>query len=252
MSSDAAPGEAIVGKLHGVLAAFRRERDDLHRAKELATERLRLVRTDRQALEKKVKMMQTKLGELAESVKGRNNSDQIAKLQDGVEQLGKEVSFQHAELVGKREKVSRLQSKMKCEAQSQAAAIRAAQDSVRKRRERMSISNQRDQQRRLKKRRITANDSDKPIDNGANGLEMEKMQKLLQNEMDDEDIMEKWPRLVERRALDLLEETEDVRRMSECLRRRIAGYGKALGEPTVPAFFPRESDGGDRGTVAQQ
>lgn len=40
--------EEIVDKLHGALAAFRRERDDLYRKKELATERLRLVTEERE------------------------------------------------------------------------------------------------------------------------------------------------------------------------------------------------------------
>ena len=40
--------EEIVDKLHGALAAFRRERDDLRRKKELATERLRLVMEEKE------------------------------------------------------------------------------------------------------------------------------------------------------------------------------------------------------------
>lgn len=40
--------EEIVDKLHGALAAFRRERDDLRRKKELATERLRLATEERE------------------------------------------------------------------------------------------------------------------------------------------------------------------------------------------------------------
>jgi|JI10StandDraft_1071094.scaffolds.fasta_scaffold3184787_1 hypothetical protein len=40
--------EEIFDKLNGALAAFRRERDDLRRKKELATERLRLVTEERE------------------------------------------------------------------------------------------------------------------------------------------------------------------------------------------------------------
>ena len=59
--------EEIVDKLHGALAAFRRERDDLHRKKELATERLRLVTEEREAMEKTIRSMQEKLNNLNKS-----------------------------------------------------------------------------------------------------------------------------------------------------------------------------------------
>jgi len=82
--------EEIVDKLHGALAAFRRERDDLYRKKELATERLRLVTEEREALEKTLRGMQEKLNVLNMSASDRGRHE-LAKLEQEVERLNKEV-----------------------------------------------------------------------------------------------------------------------------------------------------------------
>lgn len=86
--------EAIVDKLHGALATFRRERDEVHRAKELAFERLRLVREESVAAERTVQSMQDKYDEMMRSVASNNNGnqeDEILKLQTEVERLTREV-----------------------------------------------------------------------------------------------------------------------------------------------------------------
>lgn len=87
--------EEIVDKLHGALAAFRRERDDLFRKKELATERLRVVQEDKSALEKNIRAIQEKLTVLNKSVSDEGKH-QLAKLQQEVEHLNKEVSRKNA------------------------------------------------------------------------------------------------------------------------------------------------------------
>ncbi len=90
--------EAIVDKLHGALATFRRERDEVHRAKELAVERLRLAREEREAAERTVQSMQEKYDRLIKSVSSssksnsNSNDDEITKLQAEVERLSREVS----------------------------------------------------------------------------------------------------------------------------------------------------------------
>jgi len=86
--------EAIVDKLHGVMAALRRERDDLHRKKALAEERVRLIQEEKEALEKTVTAAQTKLETLHES----GNADALKEMrdmEDEVTRLNKEVRFDH-------------------------------------------------------------------------------------------------------------------------------------------------------------
>ncbi len=84
--------EIIVDKLHGALATFRRERDEVHRAKELAVERLRLVREERMAAERNVNAMQEKHDEMMNSVSSTGTQDDdIDKLQAEVDRLSREV-----------------------------------------------------------------------------------------------------------------------------------------------------------------
>lgn len=87
-----AGSEQIVGKLHGALAVFRKERDDLFRSKELSNERLRLVVEERQAMEKTVNAMQGKLKELNGKIQGKDESKNLETLQTEVERLDQEVS----------------------------------------------------------------------------------------------------------------------------------------------------------------
>lgn len=94
--------EEIVDKLHGALASLRKERDHLHRSKELAIERLRLAREERVTVEKTVSSMENTYERLKASMDGstkgsssnRKNAvnDDITTLQGEVERLGREVS----------------------------------------------------------------------------------------------------------------------------------------------------------------
>jgi hypothetical protein len=84
--------ETIVDKLHGALSAFRRERDDLHRKKQLAEERLRLMREEQGAMEASVNAMTIKLHKLQES--GNEEALQELKaMEEQVLKLQKEVRF---------------------------------------------------------------------------------------------------------------------------------------------------------------
>ena len=86
--------EAIVDKLHGALATFRRERDEVHRAKELAFERLRLVRQERIEAERNVRSLQDKYDQMMQSISQSNGNDyEIAKMQVEVERLSREVRW---------------------------------------------------------------------------------------------------------------------------------------------------------------
>ena len=59
--------ELLVDKLTGALAAFRKERDGLHRQKTLAEERLRLLKEEKEELATNASSLQTKLNKLQES-----------------------------------------------------------------------------------------------------------------------------------------------------------------------------------------
>ena len=85
--------EAIVDKLHGALATFRRERDEVHRTKELASVRLCLAKEERTKAERTVQAMQEKYDQMMQSVSKINgNDDEISKLQVEVQRLSREVS----------------------------------------------------------------------------------------------------------------------------------------------------------------
>ena len=89
--------EEIVGKLNEALGALRRERDELHRSKELSNERLCLIREERQALEKTVQAMRLTLKDLTEKAAlSEENDDTETELQAEVDRLTKEVGFSYS------------------------------------------------------------------------------------------------------------------------------------------------------------
>jgi hypothetical protein len=90
--------EAIVDKLHGVMAGMRRERDELHRKKALAEERLRMFQEEKEALEKTSANAQVQLKALQES--GNEDAIQhVLELEKEVLRLNKEVRLMFARAV---------------------------------------------------------------------------------------------------------------------------------------------------------
>ena len=83
--------EEIVDKLHGALSAFRRERDELHRKKELAVERLRVAKEQQEATEKTIHDMQDKLNHISKSGSDDANKE-LKGIEKEVERLHREVS----------------------------------------------------------------------------------------------------------------------------------------------------------------
>jgi chromosome segregation ATPase len=59
--------EGLVNKLQEALAKFRKDRDQLHRSKELELERCRLIKSEEEALLKTVQTMRDKLAHLQTS-----------------------------------------------------------------------------------------------------------------------------------------------------------------------------------------
>lgn len=84
------PESALITKLHAKLSHFRRERDEALRRKELAVERARIVRKDRENAAGEVRAMQTKLVEMREETKRKIGEVDVVERE--VESLTMEVS----------------------------------------------------------------------------------------------------------------------------------------------------------------
>ena len=85
------PREELVDKLHGTLSILRRERDELHRAKQLAVERLHLIKEERSTAESNLRTLQEKYDRIVSSHQRDERRNEIVKLQSEVERLGREV-----------------------------------------------------------------------------------------------------------------------------------------------------------------
>jgi hypothetical protein len=83
--------EAIVDKLNGALAVLRRERDELHRAKEMSVERLRLAKEERHNAEKHLSLLQDQHNGIASADAHSMRKAEIEKLQEQVQRLSSEV-----------------------------------------------------------------------------------------------------------------------------------------------------------------
>lgn len=133
---NANPSESIYDKLNNVHASLRRQKEDSYRSRNLAEERLRLARQDREALERKGNQTRAQLEQLKEQaveMKGAN-----AVMETGNIQLEKEFNFQHSELQGKKEKLFRLEEKRNNEASSRHHSVSAAREMLRRLRENSS------------------------------------------------------------------------------------------------------------------
>ena len=84
--------EALVDKLQGALHTIRRERDDLHRRKELAYERRRLLMEEKENLAKTVHGMKEKLEKMNTSLKETQQG--LPSLEEAVLKLTKEVRIE--------------------------------------------------------------------------------------------------------------------------------------------------------------
>lgn len=82
-------GESIVHKINTALATLRRERDSFHRKKELAEERLRLVKADRDATEKNITALKEKLRQFQDGT--ISTRGELMKIEKEVENLRREV-----------------------------------------------------------------------------------------------------------------------------------------------------------------
>jgi hypothetical protein len=125
--------------------------------------------------------------------------------------LSLQNQFQHSELIGKKEKIRRLEEKMDEETKSRQASLCAARDAVKKRRNKVA----------------TQGKPDHSTEKQVQIIEKEKQ------EVDNDRVWSKWPRLVEQKAAAIAMEAADLHRSAESLRNVIAGYKKHFGDVGV-------------------
>jgi len=150
--------EAIVEKLHGTLSILRRERDEVHRAKELAMERLRLAKEETERMERTLQASKQKYDALMAQSTNNSNSNsnnncsngsdghggkvnesvEIMQLKKEVERIGREAKFQHMEYVSKRDTLAKLKNHLKAEDAQRSKNIRIAQETLKKRRAKLA------------------------------------------------------------------------------------------------------------------
>ena len=111
--------------------------------------------------------------------------------------------------MGKKEKLNQITKCMGEESKSRAISLRLAREDVRGRREKAA--------NRTHTGDITT----------ITGKEVEKVQQLMVS-FDDQDLLSRWPRIVEQRATAIALLAGDTHRKSEVLTRRITGYKKLL------------------------
>jgi len=205
--------EAIVDKLHGALAVLRRERDELHRAKEMSVERLRLAREERYNAEKHLSLLQDRYNEIASAdVQGMRKAD-IEKLQEQVQRLGSEVKFHHAELIGKREKMDKFKTEMLRDESIRGVHHRAAKEAVCLRRQKVTQSQAQQVSMLL----------------SSNTSAMEQLNQILKEHGSHADFFIKIQRLMKKKCSELDQEHVALEYNSHTLRKRIAGYKSYLG-----------------------
>jgi len=229
-------GESIYDKLNNVHASLRKQKEDAFRTKQLAEERLRLARQDREAMERKGNDIKTQLRQLKERAGEMKAKNEVMEKEN--RQMEKEFNFQHSELQSKKEKLSRLEEKRANEANGRHRSMTAARDMLRRLREESS------------KNDAGENSSLTPSLSYSNLSSQEKKRKLDQAmEIDGgEELCEQLPELIKLRRARKKEGIESLKRRNASLRRIIAGYQNVLG---VEATEFTQQQGGNS-TVLQQ
>lgn len=119
--------------------------------------------------------------------------------------------FQHSELMGKKEKLSRIDSKRKQEAATRNISVSASRESLRRRRELSS-----------------RNGASKYVVRISVAEKKRKLEAMLQTDGGHEFFV-KLPDLIKMRTEELAEDANGVEEVCAALRRRIAGYEKSFG-----------------------
>lgn len=260
------PREAIVDKLHGALSVLRRERDELHRSKELALERYRLAKEEREAAEQRNKSLQQKYDEIESVDTKQKRQNDITALNAEVERLSREVrlvsffialcdtllnanfypsctsqvKFQHAELVAKRDKMNSLKNKMAKDDANRNNQLRAAKEAVRVRREKIA------------KRQTYVDPADSM--NAAEDLSDLRMQevKAFLEENDNSNDLEflfKIQRLLQQKCEDETSDLQAFQQEATMMQRRIKGYENYTEKQGITAIDMQDMDDANLGAT---
>ena len=130
--------------------------------------------------------------------------------------LFRQTQFQHTELVGKKEKITSLEEKIHEETKTREASIRLASQAVKKRRNKAATQGK------------PEHSSDKQV---------HVLEKELQ-EIDNERVWPKWPRLVEQEATAITMEAGELHDTSASVRMVLEGYRKHVGDVVVDENAP--------------
>lgn len=221
---------SVYDKLNNVHASLRKQKEDAYRTKQLAEERLRLARQDRESMERRGNDARTQLRGLKERAAATKEAN--AAVEAGNKRMEKEYNFQHSELQGKKEKLSRLEDKRASEANSRHRSASAARDMLRRLRE----------------------DSSKNGDGAYAHLTTEEKRRKLERSMEDADggaeLLKNLPGLVGMRRTQKEEELKNLEIRNASMRRIVAGYQNALGLAGTAMQMPHNRGGGNH--VLQQ
>lgn len=83
--------EVLVDKLHGALNVLRRERDEINRKKDIATERLRLLKEECANAERSFAVLRDEYDKIVADSNRESETANIEKLEMEVQRLGREV-----------------------------------------------------------------------------------------------------------------------------------------------------------------
>eukprot|EP00578_Thalassiosira_sp_NH16_P000773 CAMPEP_0181139624 /NCGR_PEP_ID=MMETSP1071-20121207/34879_1 /TAXON_ID=35127 /ORGANISM="Thalassiosira sp., Strain NH16" /LENGTH=226 /DNA_ID=CAMNT_0023226539 /DNA_START=834 /DNA_END=1514 /DNA_ORIENTATION=+ len=220
---------SVYDKLNNIHASLRKQKEDAYRTKQLAEERLRLARHDRESMEKRGNDARAQLRQLKERATAMKEANAAVEARN--KQMEKEYNFQHSELQGKKEKLSRLEDKRANEANSRHRSASAA----------------RDMQRRLRE------ESSKNGDAAYAHLTTEEKRRKLERSMEDADggaeLLNNLPGLVGMRRTHKEKDLKDLEIKNASMRRIIAGYQNALGLASTAMQMPHQ--GGENHVLQQ-
>jgi hypothetical protein len=200
---------AIFSRVNASLANLRRDRDAVHRQRNLAQEGLGLIMQDRDSKKNSLNVLIEQLSTLEEQASGAAEL-KVKELEEKVTHLKCEVQFQHYELVSKREKLDALYKRMEEDAMERKDTISMLNTNIHRTRE-----------------EILAKNNKEPF-----FIKTGEQVATIQREMDDCNsgrLWNEWPQIIENKATSVTTEATDLHRSSEELERILEGYKKHFG-----------------------
>ena len=130
------------------------------------------------------------------------------------------AKFQHLELLGKRQKMLQLQESMKENEATMSSRVLVAKDSVRSATDKITTNESQCMPTRTKKR-------------GTGRNNVEELKVLLNDDASKEIVFDKLSTLIEKKTLEITQETNNRTRDCEAIQRRIDGYTNYIETPST-------------------